>query len=84
MGEVAIRVEKLSKQYYIGGPQKTYSRLGDQIIDVLSSPFKRAGKLLSGQASGATELDETIWALKDVSFEVGNGEVVGIIGRNGA
>ena len=28
--------------------------------------------------------DETIWALKEVSFEVRRGEVVGIIGRNGA
>jgi lipopolysaccharide transport system ATP-binding protein len=40
--------------------------------------------LLRGQATGAAELDETIWALKDVSFEVKHGEVVGIIGRNGA
>jgi lipopolysaccharide transport system ATP-binding protein len=84
MGEIAIRAEKLSKQYHIGGPQKTYSRLGDQIVDVLSSPFRRASKLLRGQASGVAELDETIWALKDVSFEVSHGEVVGIIGRNGA
>jgi lipopolysaccharide transport system ATP-binding protein len=34
--------------------------------------------------NGAAELNETIWALKDVSFEVKQGEVVGIIGRNGA
>ena len=41
-------------------------------------------KLLRGQATGAAELDETIWALKDVSLEIKQGEVVGIIGRNGA
>jgi lipopolysaccharide transport system ATP-binding protein len=84
MGQPAIRVEKLSKQYHIGGPQKTYSRLGDQLVDILSSPFRRASNLLRGQASGATELNETIWALKDVSFKIRHGEVVGIIGRNGA
>jgi lipopolysaccharide transport system ATP-binding protein len=48
------------------------------------SPLRRAGKLLRGQATGAAELDETIWALQDISFEVKRGEVIGIIGRNGA
>ena len=50
------------------------------------------GKLLRREAYGAAEMDETIWALKDVSFEacpelsrrVRRGEVVGIIGRNAA
>ena len=84
MSDIAIRVDGLSKQYRIGGPQKTYDRLGEQVVDILKTPFRRAGKLMRGQASGAAELDETIWALKDVSFEVKHGEVIGIIGRNGA
>lgn len=84
MSDIAIRVEDLSKQYHIGGPQKTYDKLGEQLTDMFMAPFRRAGKLLRGQATGAAELEETIWALKDVSFEIKHGEVVGIIGRNGA
>ncbi len=84
MGQTAIRIEQMSKEYHIGGPQKTYDRLGYQVVDMLKAPFRRAGKLMRGQAGGAAELDETIWALKDVSFEIKHGEVIGIIGRNGA
>jgi lipopolysaccharide transport system ATP-binding protein len=84
MSDIAIQVDSLSKQYHIGAAQEQYDTLGAQVTDVLKAPFRRAGKLLRGQATGAAELDETIWALKDVSFEVKQGEVVGIIGRNGA
>jgi lipopolysaccharide transport system ATP-binding protein len=84
MSDVAIRVEGLSKQYHIGGKQERYKTLRDSLADAFAAPFRRAGKLLRGQAAGAAELDETIWALKDVSFEVKRGEVIGIIGRNGA
>ncbi len=84
MTDLAIRVEELSKLYHIGGRQKTYDRLGDQLFDWMAAPLRRAGNLLKGQAGGASELDETIWALKDVSLEIKPGEVVGIIGRNGA
>ena len=84
MSKVAIEVVGLGKEYHIGGPQKTYHRLTDQLADMATAPFRRAGKLLRGQASGAAELNERIWAVKDVSFQIKTGEVVGIIGRNGA
>lgn len=84
MSDIAIRVEGLGKQYRIGGKQEKYRTLRDTIADTFSAPFRRAGQLLRGQAYGAAGLNETIWALKDVSFEVKHGEVLGIIGRNGA
>lgn len=84
MSKIAIDVTSLGKEYHIGGPQKSYHRLTDQLTDMVAAPFRRAGKLLRGLASGAAELDETIWALRDVSFQIKTGEVVGIIGRNGA
>jgi len=83
MSDIAIRVENLSKQYRIGAHQKNRN-LREALRDAFTAPFRRAGKLLRGQATGAAGLDEAIWALKDVSFEVKQGEVVGIIGRNGA
>jgi len=84
MSNIAIEAAGLSKKYFIGGARKSYYRLTDQLTDTLIAPFRRAGNLLRGQAAGAAELDETIWALKDVSFQIKSGEVVGVIGRNGA
>ncbi len=72
-----IKVENLSKQYRIGARQAAYSTLRDSITETLRAPF---GWL---RRNGNHE-DNTIWALKDVSFEVMPGEVVGVIGRNGA
>jgi lipopolysaccharide transport system ATP-binding protein len=84
MTSIAIDVVSLSKKYQIGGAQKSYHRLTDQLANLFIAPFRRAGQLLRGEAGGAAELNEGIWALQDVSFQVRAGEVAGIIGRNGA
>jgi lipopolysaccharide transport system ATP-binding protein len=84
MSDLAIRVDGIGKKYLIGGSSKTYDRLGDQLLDSLVAPFQRARNLILGRTSSASNLQETFWALKDISFEVRKGEVLGIIGRNGA
>lgn len=84
MGDIAIRLEKISKKFNIGRRQESYKTLRDTLMETFVSPFRKAGKLLRGQASGAAELDETIWALNDISFEIKSGEIIGIIGRNGS
>lgn len=81
--DVAIRVEDLSKLYSIGGKKEKYRTLRDTVSDAATAPFRRVRSALQRNGQGHTE-DNTIWALKDVSFEVKRGEVVGVIGRNGA
>jgi lipopolysaccharide transport system ATP-binding protein len=71
-----IRVEGLSKLYYLGGSGAAYSTFREAIMDVARKPLR----YLRGNNGEA----QSLWALKDVSFEVAPGDVVGIIGRNGA
>jgi len=84
MSNIAIDVVNLGKKYQIGRLQNKTSDFRTVITDAVTAPFRRAGNLLRGQAYGAAELDEEIWALKNINFQVKHGEVVGIIGRNGA
>jgi len=84
MSDIAIRVEGLSKQYRLGAKRERYRTLRDTLTEAFVSPFRWAGRRRRGETPKAAVLPETIWALQDVSFEVKRGEVVGIIGRNGA
>lgn len=84
MNDIAIRIDNISKKYHIGGSVGRYRTIRETLMDSMTSAFRRSAKLLRGHATGAADLNETIWALRDVSFEVKRGEIVGIIGRNGA
>jgi lipopolysaccharide transport system ATP-binding protein len=76
MGDVAIRVENLTKRYTIAATRYRHDTLRDQLMDGLWSMLHLRQRGRSGR--------EVFWALRDVSFEVKRGEVVGIVGRNGA
>ena len=81
--ETVIKVENLSKQYRIGA-REGYRTFRETLVDAAKAPLKGLGGLFTRHSSLVTRDSQTIWALKDVSFEVKQGEVVGIIGRNGA
>jgi lipopolysaccharide transport system ATP-binding protein len=82
MSGVAIRSVGLGKQYRVGARQK-YKALRDTLTNAISFPLRRCRSMLRGRVNQEETTNE-IWALKDVSFEIKEGEVVGIIGRNGA
>ena len=79
MSSPIITVDGIGKAYRIGLKEERYPTLRDALVGALNAPLRRFQQLRE-RTSG----DDIIWALKDVSFEVHRGEVLGIIGRNGA
>jgi hypothetical protein len=63
MSDIAIRVENLSKQYRIGGPQASYKTLRESLTDAAAAPFRRLSSVVRGRSSAVA--NETIWALKE-------------------
>lgn len=80
-----IKIENLSKQYRLGlvgtGTLSHDLRRWWHMIRGKEDPYLKIGEVNDRSTKGTTDY---IWALKDINFEVQQGEVLGIIGKNGA
>jgi lipopolysaccharide transport system ATP-binding protein len=81
MTDIAIRVEDLGKRYRIGTAPERYKTLRDTIVAGVNAPIQW---LRRGTSNDPTTAPNIIWALRDISFDVHQGQVLGIVGRNGA
>src|SRR6266853_582807 len=80
MSHVAIHVESLGKRYRIRGRER-YLTMRDRLANALKSPARWFRSNGAGNSGGGPR---HIWALRNVSFDLQEGEVLGLIGRNGA
>ena len=80
----AISVKNLSKQYRIGAAETKfrYNMLRDVLVDTFYAPVRLA-KAFVGKSDRRMN-QNFVWALRDVSFDLEEGRVLGIVGRNGA
>ena len=78
-----IHVENLSKQYFLGRKKEDAN---NTLRDVLTGSVKRMARRLRSplSSSGGDAKQKAFWALKDLDFQIAQGDRVGVIGRNGA
>lgn len=79
MSKTIITGREISKAYRLGMAQHRQN-FKETVSELLRTPLKRLRKFNEDWGDG----EDTFWALKDVNFDVQQGDVVGLIGRNGA
>ena len=77
MNNVAIRVEGLGKQYRVG-TKRANGLLSEAIMNNLRKPFFGLGEMFGGKTR------DSMWAIRDLNFEIQRNDIVGVIGRNGS
>jgi lipopolysaccharide transport system ATP-binding protein len=87
MSRLAIQIQGIGKQYWLNQEDHTYKALRDVVTDAVKRPFEAIRAAASGRGrtnDPGRARKSKFWALRDISFNVEQGEVIGIIGRNGA
>jgi homopolymeric O-antigen transport system ATP-binding protein len=82
MNDIVIHVENLGKRYRIGVSPERYKTLRDTIVAGINAPVQKLRQRSSNSLPSTAS--NIIWALRDISFDVTRGKVLGIVGRNGA
>ncbi len=85
MPATAIEAVGLSKKYRINALSPGYKTWREGVNDLAMAPLRAIGSMVGHRSSaGAVEPSTTVWAIRDVSFEVQFGRALGIVGHNGA
>ncbi len=80
----AVRVEAIGKQYRLGARQERPHTLREALVRTAVAPLRNLRRLRDRTRVTGEDGPDLIWALRDVSFELGEGEVLGVVGKNGA